>query len=81
MVNHTLGNLLCCICSDKKKVWNLTLAQAEFAYNNSSHDSIKMDPFAIVYREMSTQIVDLITLQTGSVKSVTINNLTSFKQV
>lgn len=57
VVNRTLGNLLRCIVRD-----SLALAQAEFAYNNSTNRSTKKSPFQIVYTAVPQHVVDLVPL-------------------
>ena len=53
------------IFGDKLKIWDLTLAQTEFAYNSSIHRTIGKAPFAIVYTQVSRQAVDLVKLLGG----------------
>ena len=48
MVNKSLGNLLRCLVGDKSSSWDMVLAQAEFAYNNSVNRSIGKKPFEVV---------------------------------
>ncbi|XP_037491699.1 uncharacterized protein LOC119369455 [Jatropha curcas] len=75
VVKRTLGNLLKCICSEKKKIWDLALAQAEFAYNSSIHSATKMSPFVIVYRKVPVHTLNLLSLPIGVEKSIAANNL------
>ncbi|GKA39419.1 retrotransposon protein, putative, ty1-copia subclass [Tanacetum coccineum] len=57
VTNWSLGNLLRSLIGDSPKQWDLTLAQAEFAYNRSTNRTIGMRPFMIVYgRNPFTQL-------------------------
>lgn len=48
VVNRSLGNLLRYLVGDKPSNWEVVLAQAEFAYNNSVNRSTGKTPFEIV---------------------------------
>ena len=48
VVNRSLGNLLRCLVGNKPSNWEMVLAQAEFAYNNSVNRSTGKTPFEIV---------------------------------
>jgi hypothetical protein len=62
IVNKFLGNLIRCICGNKKGQWDLALSLAEFAYNNSQHRSTGRSPFSIVYTKVPRHVVDLLKL-------------------
>lgn len=47
-VNRSLGNLLRCLVMDYTVTWDLLLAHAEFAYNNSTNRSTGCSPFEVV---------------------------------
>jgi hypothetical protein len=61
-MNKFLGNLIRCICGNKKGQWDLALSLAEFAYNNSQHRSTGRSPFSIVYTKVPRHVVDLLKL-------------------
>ena len=49
VVNKILGNILRILVYENMKQWDLALAQAEFAYNDSPNKSTGMSHFHIVY--------------------------------
>ena len=49
MVNISLGNILRSLVYESSKQWDLVLAQAEFAYNDSPNRSTGMSAFYIIY--------------------------------
>ena len=59
VVNRTLGNLHRYIARDKKKQWDLALAQAKFAYNNMVNRSTRKAPFEVVYGRAPRLAIDL----------------------
>nr|GEX78649.1 retrotransposon protein, putative, Ty3-gypsy subclass [Tanacetum cinerariifolium] len=62
VVNHTLGNMIRCLCEEKPKLWDVSLVQAEFAYNSTVHSSMRFSPFEIVYKTSPRHVVDLVDL-------------------
>ncbi|XP_073260712.1 uncharacterized protein [Populus alba] len=62
VVNRTLGNLIRCLLGERPKQWDLTLAQAEFAYNNMLNRSTGKTPFQIVYCHPPHHALDLAPL-------------------
>ena len=49
-MNRSLGNLVRCLVGNKPSNWEMVLAQAKFAYNNSVNRSTRKTPFDIVAR-------------------------------
>ena len=49
VVNKSLGNILRSLTSEQPKQWDHVLAQAEFAYNDTSNWSTGLSPFQILY--------------------------------
>ena len=49
VTNRTLGNLIRCLSGSKPKKWDLSLAQAEFMFNNIRNRLTNKCPFEIVY--------------------------------
>jgi len=70
VVNNFLGNLICCICGERKGLWDLALSLAEFSNNNSKHRSTRRSPFSIVCAKVPTHVVDMVKLPSrGNSKS------------
>ncbi|GKE34497.1 transposon ty3-I gag-pol polyprotein, partial [Tanacetum coccineum] len=62
VVNRTLGNMILSLCGKKPKLWDVSLAQAEFAYYIMVHSSTRFSPFEVVYKTSPTYVVDLVDL-------------------
>ncbi|GJV37118.1 RNA-directed DNA polymerase [Tanacetum coccineum] len=59
VVNRILGNMICCLCGE---YWDVSLAQAEFAYNSAVHSSSGFSPFEVVYKTSPRHVMDLVDL-------------------
>ncbi|GKE73226.1 RNA-directed DNA polymerase, partial [Tanacetum coccineum] len=62
VVNRTLGNMIGCLCGKKSKLWDVSLAQAEFAYNSTVHSSTRFSPLEVMYKTYPRHVVDLVDL-------------------
>jgi len=49
VVNRSLGNILRSLVYKNPKQWDLALARAKFAYNDTPNQSTGMSPFQIVF--------------------------------
>ncbi|GJW53499.1 reverse transcriptase domain-containing protein [Tanacetum coccineum] len=59
VANRSLGNLMRSLARDNPKKWDLTLPQAEFAYNRSINRTTGKSPFEIVYEKNPFNPLDL----------------------
>ncbi|GKE05922.1 RNA-directed DNA polymerase, partial [Tanacetum coccineum] len=62
VVNRTLENMIRCLCGEKPKLWDVSLVQVEFAYNNAVHSSTRFSPFEVMYKTSPRHVVDLVDL-------------------
>lgn len=49
VVNRGVETYLCCMCSDRPKLWSKWLPLAEYWYNTNFHSTIQTTPFEAVY--------------------------------
>ena len=62
VVNHSLGELLRCVVSEKQGPWDLTPPLVEFPYNNAVNRTTGKSPFKIVHGYSPRTSADLIPL-------------------
>ncbi|GJU30004.1 RNA-directed DNA polymerase, eukaryota, reverse transcriptase zinc-binding domain protein [Tanacetum coccineum] len=62
VVNQTLGNMIRCLCEEKPKLSDVSLAQSEFVYNSAVHSSTGFSPFEVAYKTSPRNVVDLVDL-------------------
>ncbi|GJX22321.1 RNA-directed DNA polymerase [Tanacetum coccineum] len=60
VTNRSLGNLVRSLIGEHPKQWNLTLSQAEFAYNWSPNRTTGKTPFEIVFGRNPITPLDLV---------------------
>ncbi|KAI5317165.1 hypothetical protein L3X38_036872 [Prunus dulcis] len=77
VVNHSLGDLLCCLVGDKPGNWDFLLHVAKFAYNNSVNRSTGKSPFEVVHGYSPRSPVDLVALP---VAARALDSATSFAE-
>lgn len=75
VTNQTLENSIQYICRERPKQCDLALLQVEFAYNSAVHNAIDMSPFALVYRPIPEDAVNLICLPTEHWVSVAVERM------
>ncbi|GKD12583.1 RNA-directed DNA polymerase [Tanacetum coccineum] len=63
VVNCTLENMIRFLCGERPKVWHVSLAQAELAYNSVVCSLTGFSLFEVVYKTSPRHVVDLVDLQ------------------
>lgn len=59
VMNQSLKNLVKSLAKNKRKQWDMTLSQEEFAYNRSKNKTTQVSPFQIVYGQNPSEILNL----------------------
>ncbi|GKB64684.1 RNA-directed DNA polymerase [Tanacetum coccineum] len=62
LVNRALANMIRCLWWGNPKLWDVSLAQAKFAYNSAVQSSTRCLPFEVVYKTSPRHVVDLFDL-------------------
>lgn len=62
VVNHTMADIIWCLCSDMPKQWDHYLAYAEFAFNNTVNRFTSKSPFDVIYERVPQHTLDLVPL-------------------
>ena len=79
-MNRSLGNFLKCLVGDETHNWEIVLAQAEFAYNNSVNRSTGKTPFEIVTRMKPRGVSNLRDVVGEEKRSVVGEEFTNFME-
>ncbi|GJZ59606.1 RNA-directed DNA polymerase [Tanacetum coccineum] len=62
IISYRDRNMIRCLCGENLKLLNVSLAQAEFAYNSGVHSSTGFLSFEVVYKTSLRHVVNLANL-------------------